>query len=211
MVGITLTAEQIRAAPPEVRHWIESQVAAALAPPAIEESRGAPPQLAAGTLAEMEAILQQIEALLPVVSVFFELGRESASVPVQGMRAFRLSEIMRHARLETVQQALEALELINDALRRVRRDREALLCAFDREGHCYVSDATARAVLTLWRGIVAEHALSRRPAEHDFRGQPAVQSAEPPAPAYRPPTYSMSIPGLGATTTPPIIPVERAG
>ena len=92
MVGITLTAEQIRAAPPEVRHWIESQVAAVFASPAAAEgAHAAPPHLAQVTAGEAQAILEQIEDLLPVVSVFFELGRENASVPVQGMRAFRLA------------------------------------------------------------------------------------------------------------------------
>ncbi|HEY1936048.1 MAG TPA: hypothetical protein VGG99_28925 [Acetobacteraceae bacterium] len=203
MVGITLTAEQIRSAPPEVRHWIESQVAAMFAPPATEEAHAAPPHLAQCTAGEAQAILEQIEDLLPVVSVFFELGRESASVPVQGMRAFRLNEIARHTRLETTQQVLEALELINDALRRVRRDSEAMLCGFDREGRCYVSEATSRAVLTLWRGIVAQHALAA--------GQPAEPAAEAPAPVYRSPGYNVTMPGLMAGTSQPVIPVEHVG
>ena len=32
MVGITLSAEQIRLAPPEIRHWLEQQIAALLSP-----------------------------------------------------------------------------------------------------------------------------------------------------------------------------------
>ena len=96
---------------------------------------------------------------------------------------------------------LEALELINQALRRVRRDPEALLCAFDRDGRCYVSEATSRAVLTLWRGIVAEHAL----------GTQQAAAADSPAPAYRSPTYSVSMPGMVAGTNQPVIPVDQAG
>jgi hypothetical protein len=203
MVGITLTAEQIRSAPPEVRHWIEGQVAAMFAPQAAEEAHAAPPHLAQCTPGEAQAILEQIEDLLPVVSVFFEFGRESASVPVQGMRAFQLSEVGRHARLETTQHVLEALELINDAVRRVRRDAEATLCAYDREGRCYVSEATSRAVLTLWRGIVAQHALAA--------AQPAEPAAEAPAPVYRSPGYNVTVPDLMTGATQPVIPVEPAG
>lgn len=204
MVGITLSAELVRSAPPEVRHWIEAQVAAAFAPQTTaEEAHSAPPHLASVTSGEAQAILEQIEDLLPVVSVFFELGRESASVPVQGMRAFRLGEILRHTRLETTEQVLEALELINDALRRVRRDPESVLCAFDREGRCYVSEATSRAVLTLWRGIVAEHALGAQPAPE--------RTAETAAPAYRSPTYNVSMPGLVSGAGQPIIPLEHPG
>lgn len=202
MVGITLSAEQIRAAPPEVRHWIEQQVAATFAPQAAaEEAHSAPPHLAAITAGEAQAILEQVEDLLPVVSVYFELGRESASVPVQGMRAFRLGDMLRHTRLDRTEQVIEALELLNDALRRVRRDPEAVLCAFDREGRCYVSEATSHAVLTLWRGIVAEHALG---------GQQTAPAGETAPAAYRSPGYKLSVPGVASSVAQPIMPVEQS-
>lgn len=206
MVGITLTAEQIRAAPPEVRHWIEHEMAALFATPPAQEAHAAQPHLAQCTNGEAQAILEQIEDLLPVVSVFFELGRESASVPVQGMRTFRLTEIVRHTRLETTEQVLESLELINEALRRVRGDPEAAICAFDREGRCYVTEATSRAVLNLWRGIVAGHALGAQPAA-------AAAPAATPAPAYRGPGYTLSMPGLtpAQATDQPVIPITRTG
>ena len=46
MIGITLTTDQIRNAPPQVRQWIEHEVIAALglaadAPPAAEPNQGA--------------------------------------------------------------------------------------------------------------------------------------------------------------------------
>lgn len=157
MVGISLTAEQIRAAPPEVRHWIEQQITALLAPAA-----EAPPQqrhLAALNPSDAQALLEQIEDILPVVSVFFELGRENAGVPVQGMRVFRLPEILRHTRLESVAQVIECLEVINEALRQVRHDAEAMFCGVDREGRCFVSEVTSRSILTLWQGIVASRGL----------------------------------------------------
>ncbi len=94
-----------------------------------------------------------------MVSVFFELGRENASVAVQGMRVFRLSEVLRHTRLESVGQVIECLDVINDALRHVRHDPEAMICAVDREGRCFVTEATSQAILTLWQGIVASRAL----------------------------------------------------
>lgn len=157
MIGISLTAEQVRAAPPEVRHWIEQQVAAVFAP-----SDEAPPDqrhLAPLSPGDAQALLEQIEDILPVVSVFFELGREAGSVPVQGMRVFRLPEIMRHTRLQSVAQVIECLDVINDALRHVRQDPAAAVCGVDREGRCFVAEATSHAILTLWQGIVAGRGL----------------------------------------------------
>lgn len=159
MVGISLTAEQVRAAPPEVRHWLELQCAAMFAPAEEAKPHAEPRRLAQVTPGEAQALLEQIEDILPVVSVFFELGRENASVAAQGMRVFRLPEILRHTRLESVSQVIECLDTINDALRHVRHDPEAMICAVDREGRCFVAEATSHAVLTLWQGIVASRAL----------------------------------------------------
>ena len=101
MLGISLTAEQIRTAPPEVRHWLEQQVAGLFAPVAEEAAQAAPRHLALLNPGDAQAVLEQIEDILPVVSVFFELGRENAGVPVQGVRVFRLAEMLRHTRLES--------------------------------------------------------------------------------------------------------------
>lgn len=174
MVGISLTAEQIRAAPPEVRHWIEQQVAAVFAPMAEAAEHPAPLHLAQLAPGDAQAVLEQIEDILPVVGVFFELGRESASVVMQGMRVFRLAEMLRHTRLESVSQVAECLDVINDALRQVRHDPQAMLCAVDREGRCFVAEATSRAVLTLWQGIVAAHALQLPAKPEPETGIPAA-------------------------------------
>src|ERR1700722_11850259 len=76
MVGITLSPEQVRAAPPEVRHWLEQQIAETLGfqrpTPAVETARhlvGCAPEA-------LRAALGLIQHILPVASVFFELARE---------------------------------------------------------------------------------------------------------------------------------------
>ena len=63
-------------------------------------------------------------------------------------------------------QVIECLDVINDALRHVRHDPEAMICAVDREGRCFVAEATSHAVLTLWQGIVASRGL-QLPAKPD--------------------------------------------
>ena len=174
MIGISLTAEQIRAAPPEVRHWIEQQIVAIFAPAA-----EMPPEqrhLASLTPGDAQALLEQIEDILPVVSVFFELGRETASVPVQGLRVFRLPDIMRHTRLQSVAQVIECLDVINDALRNVRKDPEALVCGVDREGRCFVAESTSHAIFTLWQGIVAARGLQAPVQPSPAPGIPAELS-----------------------------------
>lgn len=165
MLGISLTAEQIRSAPPEVRHWLEQQLAGLFSPVA-EDTHAAPRHLALLGPGDAQAVLEQIEDLLPVVTVFFELGRESASTVAQGVRVFRLIDILRHTRLESVRQVVECLEVINDALRHARQDPEALICGVDPDGRCFVSEATSRSILALWQGIVASRAL-QMPAKRD--------------------------------------------
>jgi len=193
MVGITLSAEQIRSAPPEVRHWLEQQIAALLSP--LPEQPPHPgPQLALCSRQELQNILAQIQNLLPVVSVFFELGREGASVPVQGMRALRLSDILRHTRLQTAEQVVECLEVLAGVLRRLRGDNGVMLCAVGRDGSCYVAEETAANILALWRDIVAARAL-----------QPQASPADPPA--FRPAT----MPGFAPDMAPEIAPLAEPG
>jgi hypothetical protein len=163
MVGITLSAEQIRTAPPEIRHWIEQQVAALFGPIADGHGQPAPHPLAACTLEEARAVLAQIQDLLPVVSVFFELGRESAGGVGPGIRALSLLDIQRHARLRAPEQVVQCLEVINQALRQVRGDPTAAICAITPQGRCFVAEATTRTILALWQEIVAARAL--RPVE----------------------------------------------
>ena len=84
MGGITLSPEQIRSAPPEVRRWREEELAA------IEDlpSRG---RVVAVNLDEARAVLASILGMLPVVSVFFELGRKAEG----GLRDSRSSPWLR--------------------------------------------------------------------------------------------------------------------
>jgi hypothetical protein len=61
MVGITLSAEQLRAAPPEVRRWIEHEVAVSLglhAPEVVDAKRGWP-QLVGLTVDEVAKVLSE--------------------------------------------------------------------------------------------------------------------------------------------------------
>src|SRR3954469_592690 len=103
MIGITLSADQVRAAPPEVRRWLEHELVGALglAGGAVEHAVPPPvPQLAVITPEEAAEIFSRLRADYPACQVFFERAREAPnSLSADGMRAFSIAEIARHARL----------------------------------------------------------------------------------------------------------------
>ena len=110
---------------------------------------------------EARDMLELVQGMLPVVSVFFELGRESASVAVHGLRAFRIADILRHVRLQSPDQVVQCLNVLTQALRRVRSDASAVFFALDDQGHCLVAEATMRSILRLWQEIVAQRGLQQ--------------------------------------------------
>lgn len=188
MVGITLSPEQIQQAPPEVRRWIEQQIAGVLGlhrpAPVVE----APARHLVGCdLKQARAILSLISGMLPVAGVFFELAHEPIGVTQQGMHVLRLDDIQRHCRLQSPDQVVACLETIDEALRRVAGSPDVALTILDRAGHCVVSHETAHSVLTLWQEMV----MSRPPV------QPVTPVAAVPnggaGPMFEAP-YAISVP-----------------
>ncbi len=169
MIGITLTTDQIRSAPREVRQWIEHEVLAALGigaetpHPPVQESQGA--HLVACSEEDVTAMLAQIQAVLPAVSVFFEFGRPGVTYGQPAMMAFRLIDILHHTKLQNVGQVMACLELINQALEKVRHDPSVRFCGFDNEGHCLLAPETQRSIAVLWHNVIASQQVERpRPA-----------------------------------------------
>ncbi len=160
MIGITLTADQIRSAPREVRRWIEHEVLAGLGLSAETAAPAAPPQaahLVACSEEEATAVLAQIQTVLPAVNVFFEFARPGVSYGQPPVMAFRLIDILHHTRLQNVGQVMACLEMINQALAKVRRDPTSRFCGFDNEGHCLIAPATQAAIAVLWQNVLASH------------------------------------------------------
>jgi hypothetical protein len=170
MIGITLTTDQIRNAPPQVRQWIEHQVIASLGraaetPATAEPSHGA--HLIPCTEEEAAAVLAQIQGLMPAFNVFFEFARPGISYGQPPVMAFRLVDILYHTQLQDIGQVMECLEAINQALARIRRDPSALFCGFDNQGHCLIAPETQRSIATLWQNVLASQravAGGERPA-----------------------------------------------
>jgi hypothetical protein len=194
MVGVTLSAEQIRTAPPEVRQWLEQELFAAFGaqlPTAAPDS----PQLVAFSVDEAAAVLSLIQGMLPVVNVFFELGREGTNVDMEGLAAFRLVDILRHTRLQTLEQVVACLDAISAAARRVRADADAPFYGLDSRGHCFISAQTQRSILHVWQEIVAARDLNAPRA--------SVGGPEITMPAIRPSGTSASAPACPIWSAPP--------
>ena len=173
MAGVTLSVEEIRAAPPEVRRWIEQEIVRTLGMhPLPEHAAPASPPLVGCNVEEARDMLALVQGVLPVVSVFFELGREAAGASVHGMRAFAIADIQRHSRLHAPAQVIECLDVLTGALRRVRGDAETAFYVLDTMGRVLVGEATMHSILRLWHEIVAEQAAEQ--------GRPGLR----PAPAH---------------------------
>ncbi|MGX7875512.1 hypothetical protein ACVDG5_024805 [Mesorhizobium sp. ORM6] len=157
MVGITLSREQIRSAPPEVRQWLDQEIAATLGVGPISEAFARPQHLAACSVQEAVAVYASIRSMLPVVNVFFELGREGASIGKDGVEAFRLDDIMRRTRLVDIQQVGTCLELIDGSFRQVRNDDDAVLLVLDPSGYCLVATETQHSILAVWTQAIDRH------------------------------------------------------
>jgi hypothetical protein len=158
MTGFTFSLEQIKAAPPEVRRWIEREVAASLAQIAAPR-RDMPAHtqaLAACMPEEAVQLFELIKGDFLLSQVFFELGRESpdanAAAPLHAVAA---GDLLRHTRLGGVERLGEYFGAIDQAFRAIRNDPAATLFAFDQQGHVYIHEATCRSIRQLWEQLAA--------------------------------------------------------
>jgi hypothetical protein len=171
MVGIVISEEQLRRAPADVRAWLQQEIANAWggAPPVPQPPTS---HLAGCTLAEAGAILSLIEGFLPVVTTFFALGRDHAMPAGQGLRALRMADLLRQTHLQGVENVTACLDMINQALQRVRSDPGAMLTALDDRDHCILADETAQNIMTLWQDIAARQHGSFKPVQAQYATPP---------------------------------------
>ena len=154
MLGITLGPDQIRRAPPEVRRWLRAEMAASLGldSESVAPSNGA--YLSACTPETAAEIFRHIQPALPVVNVFFEFGRDGDFVTAEGLVAHRLSDMLRHARLQTMEQLSACLRTIDQAAREATGDGGIRLYGIDPRGYCLVPTATQRSIAVLWSRLM---------------------------------------------------------
>ncbi len=197
MVGITLSPDEIQQAPPEVRRWIEQQIAASLGLSRPQPVVQAPARHLIGCNVEQaRAILGLITGMLPVAGVFFELAQEPMGITQQGLHVLRLDDIQRHCRLQAPEQVAACLQAIDEALRRVTGTRDVAMTILDGSGHCVVAAETAHSILTLWQEIVMP-----RDAVQPVTPVTAVPDGQA-SPAFQAP-YAISVPASAVTQSPP--------
>jgi hypothetical protein len=184
MTSITLSPEQIRGAPPEVRRWIEHEIAASLG---LEiragDGRRQSAPLAGCSRDELAAVLQLIQGAFPVVNVFFELGRKGVAFAQDRLEAYRLSDVQHHTRLQSPDQVIACLTLIDEALHRVRGATDTSFYGLDGD-YCFIAAQTQQNIRQLWFELIG-------------RGESAG--------------LTPSAPGDGALERDPLKPLERAG
>jgi hypothetical protein len=180
MTGITLSSEQIRRAPPEVRRWIEHELAASLGlqvQPTDSERQG--PQLVGCSYKELVGVLSGIQGVFPAVNVFFELGRKGASFAQDQLEAYRISDIQHHTRLQSPEQVISCLNLIDEALNRVRGSPGASFYGADGD-YCFIATETQRNIRRLWFELLSRSEGAHAPAE-SAPGEGAVLQEPLPA------------------------------
>jgi hypothetical protein len=164
MTGITLSSEQIRRAPPEVRRWIEHELATSLGfQVQATDSQRQPAQLAACSHEELAAVLALIQGAFPIVNVFFELGRKGTSFAQDRLEAYRLSDIAHHTRLQGPEQVIACLNLINDSFHRVRGSTDVSFHGLDGD-YCFVATETQQNIRRLWFDLIGRAEMTTSPA-----------------------------------------------
>jgi len=145
--------------------------------------------LIACNLQEAASLFALIRNVLPVVNVLFDLGRGGESVGNGELEAYRLVDMLRHARLKSMEQLAVCLQAINEAICRIRNDPNATFYILDDGGHCLIATTTQRSIAGVWQQLVGGQGLAGAPAADD------------PKVVMGPPHSSLSSPVSG--TVPP--------
>ncbi|ODA91895.1 hypothetical protein BFX40_02660 [Mesorhizobium sp. SEMIA 3007] len=189
MVGITLSPEQIRSAPPEVRQWLEHEIARSLGLHPVSDTMASDAShLVACSPQEAMAVYDSVRGMLPVVNVFFELGREGAKITEGGVQAFRLVDMLRHTHLPDLERLVACLQVIDRAFQKIHSEDGAALFVLDPRGYCVVTVTTQQSVLAVWtQEIAAQQLLAEDPTAD-------VRVGASPAPAVVPFSTTGSVP-----------------
>lgn len=168
MTGFTFSAEELRAAPPAVRRWLESQIMATLAsaPPAgpgpADETL---PDLAACTAEEAMRVLELLHDEAPATRVFLELARElPASAGLGHLHAISIADMLHYAHVADGERLYACLAAIGRAFETAHGAAGAPLFALDDAGFLYVHETTHHSVRTIWQALTAPRAHAE-PAE----------------------------------------------
>ena len=172
MTSFTFSLEQLKAAPPEVRRWVEHEIGAALGIFGRldhDPSHAHDASLAACTSEEALQMFEAIKDNFLLSQVFFELARETPAGRVSPpLHALNIADMLRHTRLPDGDRLADCLTAINQVFQRARNDPEAALFGFDQFGHVYIHDTTHHSIRTLWEQLFAAQASRPAPMGMDL-------------------------------------------
>ncbi len=190
MVGIVLTEEQIRRAPPEIQQWVLHQLAqtygisGALAAPAAPAPAvaEAAQQLARCDLAEAASLFNQVREDRVTAAVLLEFGRDDQQVPhPPGLFGVRIGQMLRDLRLGDPNALAACLGRLTAALQALRHDPRALLFAHG-AGCCFVHEETHASLRLLLAGMLG-NLVPAQPGTPPGAVVPLSFDAPPVAPA----------------------------
>jgi hypothetical protein len=157
MTSFTFSLEQLRAAPPEVRRWVEHEIGAALGVLGRldrDQSQVHSASLAACAPDEALQMFEAIKDNFLLAQVFFELARETpAGRAAPPLHALNIADMLRHTRLPDGDRLADCFTAINQIFQRVRNDPEAALFGFDQYGHVYIHETTHHSIRRLWEQV----------------------------------------------------------
>jgi molybdenum-dependent DNA-binding transcriptional regulator ModE len=179
MIGITLSSEQIRRAPTEVRRWIEKEIPTSLGSQVqATGSESQAGQLVECSYDELARVLSLIQGVFPVLNVFFELGRKGIGFAEGRLEAYRLSDIQHHARLQSPERVISCLNVINESLQRVRGSTAGSFFGTDGD-YCFIATATQRNIRRLWVELIADREADV-PSAESSGDEPALEESVSP-------------------------------
>jgi len=169
MTSFTFSVEQLKAAPPEVRRWVEHEIGVALGALGRfdhDQSQIHTAALAACTPEEALQMFELVKDNFLLSQVFFELAREMpAGRSAPPLYALNIADLLRHTRLSDGDRLADCFTAINQIFQRVRDDPEAALFGFDQYGHVYIHETTHHSIRRLWEQLfVADQHAASRPA-----------------------------------------------
>jgi hypothetical protein len=159
-IRLVLQPEEIAAAPPEVRRWLDALLAPEAGAEVLQRNgfRYADGDLAVLQPFEVSGILERIAGDELACQVLFRLGCEFYD-PATGLHrpyAISVADFVHSTDIENGSRLPDVLGRINAALREIRRDPNASIYAIDKSGAYCVHETTQCHIYRQWVALVGQ-------------------------------------------------------
>ncbi len=177
MLGLTLSLDQLREAPPAVRRWIRDELFMTI--DSLSDGERTPvdnqDHLVPCTPVQAQQILDRIARDHVLAQLFMTLGRSDMGTPMGDFMVLRADDLAARLHLADLPHLFAGIDAINTVARAVIGDGHAVLVGVHGGGYCVLRKEAFAAIGTVWRDIVNAQAAPAKPAE----GQPPREMALP--------------------------------